>query len=259
MRYVLIPALFIIVMFLAFSIQNMNEAKEKPRNELLYFPSGKFIEQLSLEYRGIVADFLWLQTIQYYGAHMMTDREVVYLYRLFDVITKLNPQFMQCYVFGATLITYDQKNPELGMKLLDKGLINMPDAWQIPFIKGFLNYVYLRNYQSAYTWFKFAASKPDAPDHCMKFAASSISKKGDYITAMQLWSNIYSEADNKYNQERAVDNILNLISRELNAKHHSMNKSEFSGHLTRETGKYTFLPFAINISVQPDTVIVGIR
>ncbi len=257
MRKVLIVIiLFIFSALLAYIIQKQPDAYNKPLNELVYFPSGKYVSQIALDYKGLIADMLWLQVIQYYGQHAMTDMQFEHLYRLFNVITILDKDFLQCYVFGGTIITYDQKSPELGLKLLDKGMINMPDSWQIPFMKGFLNYVYLRDYDAARIWFAFASTKPDAPYSCKAFAAASMMRKGDYITSMRLWSNMYIADDNKYIKEKAVFNITKLVEKELNRKMQSMTFSEFRDFFSEEIKAYDFLPFGISIKLMGDSIIV---
>lgn len=246
--------LFIIALMLAYVLQNHEFSAERPSNELIYFPSGKYINQAALEFRSITADMLWLQAIQYYGTHALTDREFEHLYRLFDVITMLDPRFKQCYVFGSTVIAYDQRAPELGFALLDKGMLNMPDSWEIPFIKGFLYYIYMKDYERAKTWFLFASTKPDAPYYCRQFAAAAMMKKGDYMTSLEMWSHIYSTAQNRYVMERARNNIVTILKKEYNNYYaeHSMNETK--NYINAEIKQMRFLPIQLSISIEGDSV-----
>ena len=253
-RAIIAILLFIIVIMLAFVIQNHEFSKDRPANELIYFPSGKYVEKLTLEFRSITADILWLQAIQYYGQHALTDREFEHLYKLFDVITMLDPHFLQCYVFGATIVTYDQRAPDLGMQLLDKGMLNMPHSWEIPFIKGFLYYVYMRDYDKARVWFTFASTKPDAPYYCREFAASALMRKGDYRTSLNMWSRIYASSDNKYSREKAHLNIVMILKRHYNQYYMEHNVNETKAYISRELGSMDFIPFPLDISIDNDSV-----
>ena len=236
-------------------MQKQPEAIEKSSNELIYFPSGQFISQIALEYRSIIADVLWLQAIQYYGQHALTDRQFTHLFRIFKVITLLDPDFKQCYVFGGTIVTYDQHDPQLGFRLLDMGLINMPESWEIPFIKGFLYYVYMKDYDAARIWFSFASTKPDAPYYCEQFAAASMMRKGDYITSLSMWSQIYNGSDNKYSTDRAEENIIEIMSKHLNKYKTEHTLKETEDYINSTISKLDFLPFPINVKIG-DTVTV---
>ncbi len=252
---IIIILLFSCVILLAYKIQDFEEAKNKPINELIFFPSGKFINQIALDNKGVIADFLWLQTVQYYGQHVFTDRQLKHLYKLFDVITILDPQFQQCYVFGGTIITYDQKRPDLGMKILNKGMINMPDSWQIPFIKGFLYYIYLKDYKKASHWFKFASTKPDAPYYCESFAAFSLMKNKNYITSLKMWSEIYKKG-NKYQKKSAVNSIIMIIKKEMNTKCEDLSTQEKIKYVKNEVKKYDFIPFELHFTMHNDSIVI---
>ncbi|MEJ5307677.1 MAG: hypothetical protein WHT27_05215 [candidate division WOR-3 bacterium] len=247
--------LFLLITFFANILQNLPENKKKFENELLYFPSGKFIKDISLDYKTTFTNLMWFQTVQYYGQHMLTDKNLQFLYKLFDVITDLDSNFLQCYTFGGTVVTYDQKRPDLGFKLLDKGMINLPERWESPFVKGFLYYIYLKDYEKAYRWFLFSSTKKDAPYFCKTFAAASKKKEGDYITAVKLWSEIYNNTDNRYQKDGAKYNIIVLLMEHFN-RVLKENKENIYVYLKGEMKKLDFLPFGIAVKIFEDTVIV---
>ncbi|MDD3804025.1 MAG: hypothetical protein PHW02_06560 [bacterium] len=240
-------------------LQNQNENKNKQANELLYFPSGNLIKQISLDYKTTVTNYMWLQTVQYYGSHMLTDKDLHQLYNLFDIITELDPNLLQCYVFGGTIITYDQRSPELGMKLMLKGMSNLPDSWQVPFIAGFLNYMYTRDYFAAYKWFSFASEKPDAPYYCKTFAAAAKKREGDYITALKLWTQIYNNSSNKLERENAIKNMVVLLSLDFNKNLSEKGIKDIKDYINEEFKKMQFLPFSSSVKIMEDTVIVESR
>ncbi|MGE3062859.1 MAG: hypothetical protein AB7T10_04415 [bacterium] len=245
-----------LVMLFSFLLQTRPENSNRKSNELLYFPSGKFIQQVSLDYKTTVTNIMWLQTVQYYGEHIITDKDLHQLYNLFDIITDLDPNLMQCYIFGGTIIAYDQKRPDLGMKLIRKGMANMPSSWQIPFIAGFLNYMYIRDYYAAYKWFEFASQKPDAPYYCKSFAASAMKRGGDYLTALRLWTEIYNNSSNRMEKENAVKNMVNILSLDFNSKLKENAGGSIEIYVNEELKKMKFLPFSSFVKILKDTVIV---
>ncbi|HEY9843783.1 MAG TPA: hypothetical protein V6D23_25145, partial [Candidatus Obscuribacterales bacterium] len=62
-----------------------------------------FIQLLSLGNDSLLADLLWLQMIQYYGAAYQQSLPSEHLYRYFDTITSLDPDFEASYVFATYL------------------------------------------------------------------------------------------------------------------------------------------------------------
>lgn len=257
-KFFLIFFVFILILIFANILQKFPENLNKFENELLYFPSGQFIKEVSLDFKTTLTNLMWFQTVQYYGQHMLTDKNLILLNKLFDVITDLDSNFLQCYTFGGTVVTYDQKRPDLGMTLIDKGMVNLPENWELPFIKGFLYYIYLRDYEKAYRWFLFSSKKKDAPYFCKTFAASARKKEGDYITSLKLWSEIYMGTDNKYQRESATKNIIAILDQSLN-KIIKGNRKDGIALVKNELKKIDFIPFDLNIKIFEDSVIVELK
>ena len=46
--------------------------------EKLYVPSGRFLREASFGFRELAADYLWLQTTQYYGGYRRGDHDLGY-------------------------------------------------------------------------------------------------------------------------------------------------------------------------------------
>jgi len=67
----------------------------------LYLPSGKFIEQTSLGYRELAADWVWFEAVQYYGGFALQQHDLAYFHGLIDIVTDLDPHFSFPYIFGA--------------------------------------------------------------------------------------------------------------------------------------------------------------
>ena len=56
--------------------------------EMMYFPSGSLLELASAGNETLIADFLWLRGIQYYGEHRRTDRSYPLAEHVFSTITE---------------------------------------------------------------------------------------------------------------------------------------------------------------------------
>lgn len=171
--------------------------------ELMYFPSGYALRALSVGFDGPLADLVWLRFVQYYGEHRMTDARFDLMYHILDILTTLDPKFLYAYTLGALMLTHDAERPDQAESLLRKGMILNRDEWRIPFIHGFINYVFLRNYRVAQTYFRLATTKPDVPDVARRwYAFVTFLKLGDLKTSLALWIDLYNNSENP--EEKAI-------------------------------------------------------
>ena len=92
--------IILIVSLVALSMNIDEISTEKRQLEVLYLPSGQFLEYVSLGYRNLAADILWFKTIQYYGGYRQGENDIKLFTHLVDVITDLDPQFAFAYIFG---------------------------------------------------------------------------------------------------------------------------------------------------------------
>ena len=189
------------------------EHQKNDEDELMYFPSGYGIKVLSFGHQALLADMVWLQFIQYYGKHRLTDRVFTYMYHMLDILTTLNPNFLRAYLLGSLLLTHDAQHPEQAKKLLKKGMHHNPHTWVLPFYYGFIHFVFVRDYATAQSYFVLAAHKPGAPDLPKRWAAFVTYKKlRDLETALALWLDLYNTTQNPVEQEIAALYIKDIQS-----------------------------------------------
>lgn len=141
----MLKALLAIVLLLGLSIsvQLKLDAGKPPESrieDLLYIPSGKTVKVLSFGFDGVVADFYWLRSVQYYGRQLLDENNEInwnrtenvrydLLYPLLDITTTLDPHYIIAYRFAALfLVDYD---PQLAIKLLKKGIEYNPNEWRL--------------------------------------------------------------------------------------------------------------------------------
>ena len=69
--------------------------------EALYLPSGKTVKKLSVGFDGLLSDFYWIRSVQYFGGKVVhgalrTDSTERFdlLYPLLDITTTLDPQYI---------------------------------------------------------------------------------------------------------------------------------------------------------------------
>ena len=163
--------------------------------ELALFPSGRWLNEMSLGHPHLLADAAWVTAIQYYGKHRQTDRRYPLAPQLFEVITEADPSFRNAYLFGA-LVAAEDGNPKAAEALLRRGVERNPRSWELQFEFGFFFYVYRRSGPEAARAFQRAAALPGAPEYVARFAAAAWEQAGQPDFARLLWERIARQTDN---------------------------------------------------------------
>ena len=177
----------------------MDEGKgRRPIHPLLYLPSGKYLKVMALGFDGLLADVLYLWSIQYYGNLEIKDR-YDYLERIYEqVITELDPHYLDPYLVGALIMSSEARNPEMALRLLDKGVRANPDKWIMPFEAGFLCYNDLHDYARAAGYFEKALAIPDVHPLVRRLHAEMYNRAGDKRTSLREWLEIDRTTDDPY-------------------------------------------------------------
>jgi hypothetical protein len=203
---------------LAFATARVNAFRFRPYlHESLYLPSGKFIKEVSLGYRQLAADLVWLSAVQYYGGFRKGDHDLRYFQGLIDLVTTLDPNFVFAYVFGAIVVSEDLGAFNEGADMLKCGMAANPTAWELPFEIGFLSYVNHVDNTLAARYFDLASRMPEAPESTERFAAFVYAKAGDDATSVRLWEAYKESTDNPILREladRYIEKIKNSNVRE---------------------------------------------
>lgn len=169
-------------------------------------------EKGALGFSSLIADVLWVETIQYMGdTKTVTDEIATTLYERIERITDLDPHFIRAYRFAG--LTLSNKRPDLSIRILSKGLKNNPGAcWEIPFYAGVVSYFRLKDYQETIRYLKSATAHPECPDFIKRFLAKASGKVGYYEESLLLWEGIYETT--KSSTERGITrrNLVRLCS-----------------------------------------------
>ncbi len=165
---------------------------------LLYLPSGKYLKLVSLGFDGLLADMIYLWSIQYYGNYENTDR-YRYLEQIYgQVIAELDPRYLDPYLVGSLIMNAEARDPEMALRLLDKGIEKNPDAWILAFEAGFVCYDSLKDYSRAAQYFEKALRAPDVHPLVHRLYAGMYERAGDKRTSLREWAEIYRTAKDDY-------------------------------------------------------------
>jgi len=198
------------------ALQKVNRVDPLGR-KLLYLPSAEMLELVSLGNEGLVADILYLWSIQYYSKYKPHE-QFLYLETVYDLITDLDPLYQDAYRVGALIMELptieEAKYKTAVIRLFDKALRNMPNNGEIAEAAGWDMYVRYRDKPEALRYFKSAAAVPDSPHRLKRFIAVWGDEEEGWLfeDAMSYWMEVRDEAETDYDLAVCEKQIYRLIA-----------------------------------------------
>jgi len=178
------------------------QARTSKVQRFMTLPQAETLKVVSLGYRHVVADLLWLQTVQAMGETTMSEESGRWVYHALDVATTLDPKFVLAYQAGAIALCTMVVLPEESNALLEKGMRNNPDEWKLPFMLGINYYFEFHDDHKAARYIAHASRLPGAPEYLATFAARLYASAREPQAAIDFLAQVY---------ERTTDDNLKGI------------------------------------------------
>jgi hypothetical protein len=134
-------------------------------------PDGETLKVMSLGFKDVMADVIWLQAIQAIGERRVSDEAGQWIYRAMDIVTTLDTKFVEAYEAGGTALCTVVVMPEESNRLLEKGMKHNPGEWRLPFMLGINYYFELADDAKAAEYIAKAAAVPGGPRYLAPFAS----------------------------------------------------------------------------------------
>ncbi len=178
---------------------------------VLYLPSGQYLKAVSLGFPELLADLIYLWSIQYYGNYDAADR-YSYLEHVYSgVIAELDPHYVDPYLVGALIMRAEAGEHEMALRLLEKGMRMNPQEWILPFEAGFICFDTLGDYGRAAGYFERAMAISGAPPAIGRMHAEMFNKMGDKRRSLAHWRQIYDGADSDYVRDISWRHVHDLM------------------------------------------------
>lgn len=185
-------------------------AADEPGAQVLYLPSGRYLKITSLGFPEVMADLVYIWSIQYYSNYEAADR-FKYLEHVYgNVIAELDPHYVDPYLIGAMIMSIEAGDQEMALRLLDKGIAANPDEWILAFDAGFLCYDKLGDYARASAYFQKAMRSPGVPPVVKRLHAEMYNKMGDKRTSLSYWQEVLDSAESPYIRDVASAHVHDL-------------------------------------------------
>ncbi|MCK5861602.1 MAG: hypothetical protein KAH38_03890 [Candidatus Hydrogenedentes bacterium] len=109
-------------------------------DEVLYLPNEELLSYFTAGLNAVVADFIWLNCIQYTALENRGKRNFTWLERMVVTATRLDPYFVDVYRFGAIFLSALRADPDASLRLAHEGMKSNPQDWKIPY-EAAMNYL----------------------------------------------------------------------------------------------------------------------
>lgn len=182
------------------------------QESLLYLPSGKYLKPLALGYDQVLADFIWMKTIAYFGGHFMTDKQYPWLAHMLNLIIDLDPRFDFPYYFGGVVLSLEASQVEQANKILERGMEVYPERWQYPFYIGFNYFYHRKDVAKGLPYLEKAASLPNAPAFLNDLIARLYKKSGQEGEALHFYEEVYRNTTDAMMRQKIKEKIDRIRS-----------------------------------------------
>jgi hypothetical protein len=171
-------------------------------SEVVYLPDARLLRPLVLGYDNVLANVLWFRTISYFGGHYETDRTYPWLARMCELVTDLDPRAEHVYRFAGLILPWEANEADAGIRLLEKGVRNLPDSWMLHYYLGMTRYLFKDDLDAASEHLGTASRLPGAPPLIARLAAVMHGRRSNPATTVQFLRQLLENADSE--QMRAV-------------------------------------------------------
>jgi tetratricopeptide (TPR) repeat protein len=184
--------------------------------QLVYLPDAARLRPLALGYDTVLANLLWFRTISYFGAHLETDRAYPWLEAMCDLVTDLHPRAFHAYQFAGLILPWEARDPDAGIRLLEKGLRHFPDSWLLHYYLGVVHYLFQGDTEQAAEHLEHSARLPDAPPLVGGFAAMLRTSHGNANAAIAILEQMLEAEESPTARAALERNLLETrVARDL--------------------------------------------
>ncbi len=192
-----------------------NRAEVRKATPASYVIPSRFSRILAMGNQGVLSDFLFLKTITFFGGKAGSTTPLVkedwhYVISSLEVITDLDPYFVDPYFLAEGLLAWDAGMPEEANKILEKGARHRRFDWRIPFFIGFNHFYFLNDFATASDYIMTAARLPGSPEYLQTLAARLAYYGGKSKTALLFLQQMIAETDNAVMRGRLEKRLLAL-------------------------------------------------
>jgi len=184
-------------------------------HEVVYVPlHSAFLKIMAPADPSFISDLLWMRTSYYFGFHALSDRKYPYLIYLLDIITDLSPKWDYPYFFGAAILPTEADSAEEGYYIIEKGLQQFSDDWQLWFFKGYYQWKIDKNLIGASETLHHASMLPSAPPYLARLPATLATKAGQRELALRFINESLKQVKDENQKQILLEKLQEMLKHE---------------------------------------------
>lgn len=163
-------------------------AEVSEREKLGPLPNARILRFVTSSHHTTAADLYWLKLVQYVGTEAALRAGWPDLEALAELVTTLDPKYGYAYQAAGILLSTVERI-EASNEILDRGMENVPDRWEIPFYAAFNRWHHQGEFQEAGELMLRAARIPGRPAYVPELASRLYASSGsldDGIALLEL-------------------------------------------------------------------------
>jgi hypothetical protein len=189
-------------------------------------PSPERARALSFGFGPVIADYYWIDALQFVGDTERPARRNETVAALIDLVTGLDPWVDHPYRFAALWLTETPEEVRHGNRLLEKGIAYHPLDWRNRFYLGYNLFFYLEDNARAADVLESAMKFPDAPDYLGSFVTRLRASSDGLDTAVMFLQQLIAGTEDEYAKAEYLD-VLDEIETERRARMLDRARAEF--------------------------------
>lgn len=163
-----------------------------------WLPEGRSVRAAAFGQRLLLADYYWLQAVQYTGETLLAKvSRWEALYPLLEIVTDLDPRYAYAYQVGGSNLAGLAGRYAEADRLLQKGMQALPDRWSLPLVYASNKFIFEQDYAVAAEYARRAAEIGKKPH--LALLAANLSALADtdseYQAALTFLDQMQLEAD----------------------------------------------------------------
>ena len=201
-KTLLFSLIFLVFAAVTQYLYDINTDYFRKRETFLALPAGKTVKILSFGFSDLVADMLYIWSIQFYSDYNLTNSHD-YIENIYNLITDISPQYKDPYLIGSVIMAVELKKIKMAIRLLQKGAENIKGEWIFDLDSGYYASKYLKDHKLAEKYFLKASKMKGAPKVISRMFFHQIYMQDRLDKAWELWSEVLSNSKSEAERHSA--------------------------------------------------------
>lgn len=155
------------------------------RERLGPLPNARILRFVTSSHHTTAADLYWLKLVQYVGTEAALRAGWPDLEALADLVTTLDPRYGYAYQAAGILLSTAGRI-ESSNEILDRGMEEVPDRWQLPFYAAFNRWYHEGRFREAADLMLRASRIPGRPPFVPELASRLYASSGSLDDGIAL-------------------------------------------------------------------------